>query len=299
MSVNFTSHLQFARTQSVVRAFGTTYLHETTEDGGDLWLTEWGWPWREHLLPERWYENGAYIKNGRRLQYSTGHVYKVCVTVGTKHLAFVTKLSRVAQRVSSSGLISSNAEPRTSFSSPFEELGQLSLLRGSDAPQRYLFTKRPLAIFSPGARVPAWMLDRIGHEFSRAVRRVDAEARQSNDTEALTLEADRDYFTLFAWVNGYNLQELVQMGRISLAEMHQIDQEVRLRLKTLGFSVADHKPDHIIVRLDPEGNPRRRNGKLVVALADFELLEAVSLESREPEKPAMVCFHDVSRAIAG
>lgn len=286
MSVNFTRQLQFTRNQSVIRAFGTTYLHEVTADGGDLWLTEGGWPWRDHLLPERWYDNGAYTKSGRRLQYSTGHVYKVSVTVGTRTLAFVTKLSRVAQRVSSSGLIASNAEPRTSFSSPFEEVGQLGLLRSSDAPKRYLFTKRPLAIFSPGARVPAWMLDRIGHEFSRAARRVNADARQRNGAEALTLEADRDYFTLFAWVNGYNLQELVQMGRISLAEMHQIDQEVCLRLKTLGFSVADHKPDHIIVRLDPDGNPRRRHGKLVVALADFELLEAVTLETRESERTA-------------
>lgn len=287
MSANVIRDLQVLRTQSVVRAFGTTYIHQTTADGGDLWLTEWGWPWRDHVAPERWYEDGAYIKNGVRLQYSTGHVYKVCVTVGTRRLKFVTKLSRVAQRVSSSGLIDSNTEPRTSFSSPFEELGQLTQLRSGEAPQRYLFTKRPLAIFSPGTRVPAWMLDRISHEFSRAARRVDAEARQRNGMEALKLEADRDYFTLFAWVNGYNLRELVQMGRISLAEMQRIDQEVRLRLKSVGFSVADHKPDHIIVRLDPDGSPRRRHGRLVVALADFELLEAVPLETSEIEKPAM------------
>jgi hypothetical protein len=263
----------------VVRAFGVEYLHQTTTDGGDLWFTRWGWPVRQYLTPERWFTNDAYTKSGTRLGYSTGHVYRMSVTAGTRKLTFVVKHSRVAQRVASSGLIEFGSEMRTSFSSPFEELGQLNLLRESHAPRAYVFTKRPLAIFSPGTRAPAWMFDRIGHEFSLAKRRVQADAVAHQAMNSVSLEPDRDYITLFEWVNGFNLQELVKMGRISVEEMQSVDREVRRRLQLLGFSVADHKPDHIIVRLDSNGVPRRRNGNLVVALADFELLERVAKNS--------------------
>jgi hypothetical protein len=120
------------------------------------------------------------------------------------------------------------------------------------------------------------MLDRTPHEFSLAARRLALDSSRYPSDLSTKLEADRDYLTLFSWVVGYNLEELVAIGRISVGEMNAIDREVRLRLDGLGFAVADHKPNHVIVRLSKQGVPRRRGGRLVVALADFELLEKVS-----------------------
>jgi len=257
-----------------VQAFGTKYLHRQTQAGDDVWLTELGWHYREHLTPEAWLTHDAYTQIGHRLSYSTGHVYRVLVTRGRRRLTFVAKLSRVAQRVCACGLLDTGAEPPTSFMSPFEEVAALNGLRHSKAPSEYLFTKRPLAIVSPGRRIPAWMLDRIGHEFALWSRRLSADARLHPELPGVVLEPDRDYFTLLSWVHGHNLEELVTMGLLSLEQMKEIDREVRARLTRAGFSVADHKPNHIIVRLDPSGAPRRRRGKLVVALADFELLGA-------------------------
>lgn len=271
-------------TWSLAKAFGTEYVHVKTSDGGDMWLTHWGLPWREHLDPERWYANGAYVTEGTRLPNSTGHVYKLAVTLGTRKLSFVVKLSRVGQRVSSGGLLTEDdGEQRTSFASPFEEIGQLMRLRSSDAPRRYLFSKRPLAVFSPEARVPAWMMDRVPHEFSLAARRLAADAARNAEQDVVRVEGDRDYFTLFGWIHGYNLKELVQTGQMSLEESRKIDDEVRMRMRSAGFAVADHKPDHIIVRLDAAGAPMRRHGKLVAALADFELLEELRSEHQKPE----------------
>lgn len=262
-------------TPSTVRCFGVDYSHERTTDGGDLWITRCGWPFREHLLPEHWFENSRYISEGRRLGFSTGHVYQMVSTIGTRRLALVIKVSRVAQPLSPNGLLDAASDSRTTFASPFEELGQLDELRKSEASRKYLFTKRPLCIFSPGERLPSWMFDRVRHEFEMTERRLKADPTRDPRAEGPTLEACRDYFTLFAWVDGYNLEELVKLGRLSPREMNELDREVRCRLDELGFMVADHKPNHIIVRLDARGVPRRRNGRLVAALADFELLEKI------------------------
>jgi hypothetical protein len=101
---------------SVVRLFGTLYVHQKTSDGGDLWLTVWGWPWRHHLQPEVWFKNGQYTTLGTRLGYSTGHVYKMVSAIGPRKLSFVAKLSRVAQQISSSGLLQSSNRSRRSVS---------------------------------------------------------------------------------------------------------------------------------------------------------------------------------------
>ncbi len=261
---------------SMVRLFGTQYYHQKTVDGGDLWLTEFGWSWRNHLIPEVWFQNGKFTNHGTRLGFSTGHVYRMESQVARRKLSFVVKISRVAQKLPSSGLLQSTAVARTSFSSPFEEIGQLSLLRASEARRQYLFTKRPLGVFSPGNRLPGWMLDRSPHEFSLAARRLASDSSRYPSDLNSKLEPDRDYFTLFSWVHGYNLEELVARGLISIGEMNALDREVRIRLEGLGFVVADHKPNHIIVRLSERGVPRRRRGQLVAALADFELLEQVT-----------------------
>jgi hypothetical protein len=120
------------------------------------------------------------------------------------------------------------------------------------------------------------MLDRVAYEFNLAAKRMELDDTRVISDHASLLDPNRDYLTLFSWVVGLNLEELLLMGRISRAELNVIDHEVRQRLERLGFVVADHKPNHIIVRLDKQGMPRRRNGKLVVALADFELLEQIN-----------------------
>jgi hypothetical protein len=264
---------------SVVRIFGTKYYHQKTADGGDLWLTDWGWPWKNLLSPERWYDGGRYTRQATRLGFSTGHVYKHLVSEHGRKIEFVIKVSRVAQRVVSGGLLDNTNRERTCFSSPFEEISQLRLLRESRAPQEYLFTKRPLGIFSPGSKIPSWMLDRVPHEFHLASKRIEFDQTRFISDETSKLDPNRDYLTLFSWVVGLNLEELLLSGKISRSEMNAIDHEVRQRLERLGFVVADHKPNHIIVRLDKRGLPRRRHGKLVVALADFELLEQVNRPS--------------------
>ncbi len=279
MTAYFAAVRRASTTRCQVAAFGTEYTRVTTADGGDLWLTKWGLPYQHQLLPEHWLHDGSCARHGERLGFSTGHVYKISVIAANRRLDFVAKISRLAQRIASHGLHWEANEQRTCFPSPFEEIGQLIALRESSAPANYLFTKRPLGILSPGKRVPTWMLDRVPHEFGMIARRHAADAASRGVPQTVYVEPDREYFTLFAWIEGFNLEQLVAMGRISRSELDVIDRQVRERLTQAGFAVADHKPDHVIVRLDSNGVPRRRNGRIVAALADFELLAAVSPQS--------------------
>jgi hypothetical protein len=281
--------------QTKVAAFGADYVRCPTPDGGDLWLTKWGLPYRDHLMPDRWFHEGSCAKFGQRLGFSTGHVYRLSVTVANRRLSFVAKVSRMAQRVESHGLDQAIEGSRISFPSPFEEFGQLIALRASSAPAGYLFTKRPLGIFSPGEPIPSWMLDRVPHAFNLIARRHAADAAGRGEPQTIFLEPNREYYTLFAWIEGFNLEELVAMGRISRSELAVLNRQVRERLTQAGFAVADHKPDHVIVRLDKTGVPRHRNGRLVAALADFELLEPaprrVSSSSSESESSVAPLEH--------
>ena len=50
--------------------------------------------------------------------------------------------------------------------------------------------------------------------------------------------------------------------------------EVERELGQAGFCVLDMKPAHIVIRFTKDGQLRRRkNGRLVYALIDYELLE--------------------------
>jgi hypothetical protein len=41
-----------------LRAFGVSYAHVRTAEGGDLYLTRAGWPFLRQLLPENWHTGG-------------------------------------------------------------------------------------------------------------------------------------------------------------------------------------------------------------------------------------------------
>ena len=63
---------------------GVDYFHFKTSDGGDLYLTRFGLPFREHLLPENWYAQEWFEANRERLQ-GTSTVYQGADPPGERH----------------------------------------------------------------------------------------------------------------------------------------------------------------------------------------------------------------------
>ena len=78
---------------------------------------------------------------------------------------------------------------------------------------------------------------------------------------------------LFNWIDGSNAEDLVTAGMISQEEFFALTPRVTGDLAARGFRVLDNKPRHYILRKRADGSLLRRNGDLVYALVDYELLE--------------------------
>lgn len=270
------------------RVFGVDYAVVKLSDGGELHLTRHGWPLRHRLHPRFWYEGGLFSRIGKRLGYSTGTVYRVPL-LSSPRRDLVVKFTRVGQPVLlPEGNLSGRVAPSlpTQFNSPYEEFARLERLRSRRQGFRIL-TKRALGVYVPAKRYANWELGRNEHAFDNLARVQRADQERRGGAHPILLEPDRDYVVLFEWVKGHNLEELMEQGRLDPAQMRALSRVAAEDLGELGFQVLDHKPNHVIVRLKPDGTLVTRRGRLVYALADFELLEElpVPVQSFAPCQP--------------
>lgn len=264
------------------RVFGVDYMKITEQDGGELFLTQHGWPLVEHVRPAAWYHGHRYAETGRKLTGGTGSVYWV-PTVGRRGrvVELVAKFCRFAQDVP---LLVSDDAPRhmtddavvnARFNSPFEEFGILHDLRvGQYGPTSlHVRTKRPLAIYCPPGHESMWRLGRTESRFDSYRRQQEHDQEAVASVDHVDLHGDRVYVMIFAFVHGINAEELYEHGIITDEELHDLSDRIADEMYDKGFRVLDHKPKHIILRLGKDGRPIRRNGEYAYALVDFELMK--------------------------
>lgn len=255
-----------------ITVMGVEYRHIALPDGDDLYLTEYGLPFSEELLPhnhhsdEDWYRTHHVALNG------TSSVYRVQTKpVNDRSLDIVFKWNRMGQDIP--GATQADDLTTAEFNSPFEEFALMLELRAA-SPGR-IYTHRPLAIYVPGRPVE-W--DRSGR------RRYKFEAKQKAHTD-LPLHADRSYAVLYEWIKGIDAADAFGEGLIDQKEMASLTISVADEMHTSGFVVRDNKPHHIIVRPEGKDIRRDREGRPIWAYVDFELLQRT--EARE---------HDVRQA---
>jgi hypothetical protein len=263
--------------------YGVPYVELTDSSGGTIWLTRHGWNFREQLEPAKWYGGRRYDRKGEHLTKGSGAVFRVIShdSVG-RAVNLVVKFSRMAQdlplQVSSrfpDGL-PRHVLDESVFNDPFEEFGVLDeLRRGEFGPlDVQVRTKRPLAIYSPGQRLKPWQLGRSEHQFIRHTSRLAKDQKGlAEGMQPVHMHFDRQYITLFQWVRGQDAEALVKAGVISEIESSELVVQVVKDLATKGFRMLDIKPNHIILRLRPNGSLLTRRGQLSYALVDFELLQ--------------------------
>lgn len=256
------------------RAFGVDYVRVPGKQGGEMFFTRYGWQRADSLLPRQWFQDDQYRSIGRRLPGSTGTVYMVPYS-GTNgsRLDLVVKFSRVAQHPGHLELwpLAGGWMGAVEFLSPFEEFGNLELLRTAPGLPR-MPTKTPLAIYCPPLHFPLW---RLGRDQNRLWRYDQALSKDQagSDHAPIRYEWDRIYILLYRWIEGIDAETAMDNGRINHDGMTRLTRTVDDDLAARGFVVLDHKPRHIIVRTDREGQLRRRqDGSLLYALVDYELL---------------------------
>ncbi|OPZ20342.1 MAG: hypothetical protein BWZ10_00685 [candidate division BRC1 bacterium ADurb.BinA364] len=136
-----------------------------------------------------------------------------------------------------------------------------------------LLTQRPFGIFAPSEKVELWQTGRKKSmmDFHQSALREDQEGGTSD--EPIELDIDRLYALLYGWVDGISAADAFENRLIDEQELRDLTREVYHRtLKQRGYIVPDTKPEHFIVRPKNGGLARDRNGKVLYALVDFELL---------------------------
>ncbi len=265
----------------VVRAFGVEYGHVRPPEGGDLYVTRFGWPNLVRLLPGNWYADGWYATHGERLQEGSGTVYHVkSRPVVGRSLDMLVKFSRVAQEVSIvvATTFPENFPPEmlanARFNSPMEEFGLvMELRRGAFGPLNLrILTQRPLAIYAPPDEVELWQLGRDRSCFHGHLRLLAED--QANVEKAIELDIRRVYVLLYGWIKGRDAEQKYLTGELPEAEFRSLTPRVVDEIRRKGFRVLDNKPKHFILRRRSRGGGfLRRSGGLVYGLVDFELLQ--------------------------
>ena len=266
----------------IVRAFGVEYAHLSLPKGGDIYLTRFGWPWLEQLLPDNWYTDKWYARQGEKLPCSTGSVFHVrSKEVKGRSADLVVKFSRVAQEVP---LVVATTFPddvppeiiaTARFNSPMEEFGLvMELRRGDFGPKNIRFrTQIPLGIYAPPEEFQLWQLGRDTSRF-HTHRRLLADNQESL-VKAIELDIKRIYVMLYGWIKGRDAEDSFNDGVISEKQFKDLTPRVIAELSQKGFRVLDNKPKHFILRARRKDNSvlRRDKKNLTYALVDFELLQ--------------------------
>ena len=253
---------------------GVDYLRLKTADGGDLYLTRFGIPFREQLDPDNWYAPDWFAARRTRLP-GTSVIYHVPTKpVHGASLGLVVRFSRVGEHVPLDTL-TLGQYPHAEFNSPFEEFGLVMALRASPpGPSRpRLLTKKPLAIFVPAQRLQLW-------QTGRSESTIAAKLARHPEVE---LDILRQYILLYGWIDGQDaMQTADALGLPGDSREAFLADTTRRAIGDLaqhGFRMLDIKPQHILLRFRPDGSLlRRRDGQPAYALLDYELLERI----REP-----------------
>lgn len=267
--------------EMIVRAFGVDYGHVQLPEGGDLYVTRYGWPFVTQLLPANWYAERWYVAQGDKLPGS-GHVYRVATRpVDGRSLDVVVKFSRVAREVPLEVAttfpddIPPEVIANARFNSPMEEFGLvMDLRRGAYGPPDVrVLTQRPLAIYVPAEEFELWQLGRDHSRFHAHWHQLAQD--QENRPKAIELDIKRIYVLLYSWIKGQDAEEALRAGDISEPECQALTLRAIQDLRSKGFRVLDNKPRHFILRKDRRHQRilRRGDAGIVYALVDFELLE--------------------------
>ncbi|MDA3962825.1 MAG: hypothetical protein PF961_18730 [Planctomycetota bacterium] len=263
-----------------IDTYGVRFAVLPTPDGGELYLTEHGWALRHHLVPENWYTDKQYATVGTRLDVGTATLYRVPISYKGRDEEFVTRFSRFGQDLPPvlnefPDHLDRDVVSSAAFNDPFQEFSLIADLRhGAYGPPGVrMLTKRPLGIYVPSKRFPKWQLTRKESLVRNANLSLDDDFACHPQSHHIHIDPQRDYITIYGWIKGMDAQDACEAGLIVTSEMMALSIRVETDLARKGFYVVDNKPRHFIVRQRADGSMLRdRNGRLIYALIDFELL---------------------------
>lgn len=253
-----------------LRIYGTNYVHLRPDGEGDLYITEYGLPFIDHLMPDNWYEDSWFTAHRQRLEGSSA-VYRVPTRPLADHkprsIELVVKWSRVGQDIPLDTFTLDRAV-NAEFNTPFEEFSLVEeLRRGEYGPKNLrIRTQKPLAIYVPPGKLQLWQTGRSREKILQKVAR----------HPGVEIDILRSYIMLYGWIKGIDAVDAYQQSFYESAEqsaqLASLTHAVHDDLHKKGFIVADHKPTHLILRMGEQGIRRHKSGRIAYAIVDYELL---------------------------
>ena len=256
-----------------VRVLDVEYAHVRLAGGDDLYLTEFGLPLAEQLMPENYWTDKDWFRAHHERLSGTSTLYRISTrpVAGRRGLDIVLKWNRMGQDVPGSTQVDDLTTAE--FNSPFEEFALTIEMRETrfESPGA-LYTHKPLAIYVPAQRAD---LDRLGRREHRMTAKQDSH-------KGFDLDPRRMYAVIYEWIKGIDATEAFRRGALDAEALAGLVGRTRQDMQAKGFVVRDNKPQHVIVRPDGDGSlARGRDGKVLYALVDFELLERTSRREQE------------------
>jgi hypothetical protein len=248
-------------------ATGSTGSTASSDEPGEIYLTNDGAQLLPQLQPEHWHER-AWFREKRVQLEGTSAVYRIQThpRAGTP-IDLVVKYNRVGQEVAADHDLLEEALA-WEFNGPFEEFSLVEQMRHDTQAQQFAFaTQVPLAIYIPPERTQAW---RTGRTEWRMVQK-------GSKHPGLVLDILRHYVMVYRWLPGIDLSQAYRQGLISKDNIKLMMERVSSDVALAGFCVHDHKPQHVIIDAQSDCS-EQAIPHLSYGLIDYELLE------RLPEK---------------
>jgi hypothetical protein len=269
----FESLKKYSLNTEIEKILNVYYVHLKFNSQDDLYITKYGLPFIEYLRPENYISDKKWFKENSTRLSGTSCTYLIHTKpTRNKNLMFVIKYNRMGQDIPGEDHVDdlSLAE----FNSPFEEFALVMELRKSkyESPIK-IITQKPLAIYVPNERVELWRIGRNEYKMQMKIKK----------HSDIKLDMFRPYVVVYEWVKGIDAAEAHKKGYISEMNMKSLTLRADSDMRQKGFLVRDRKPHHVIIRPKKKGGLfRDRDGQILYALVDFELLD------RTPERERIV-----------
>lgn len=261
-----------------VRVFGVDYLYLETPEKGDLYVTELGILFLEHLLPSNWNDKEYYEKpenqQFKQNLSGSGHPYKIATKpVDGKSINIVVKFCRFGQDVSAyktsmADFVSDEEILNAMWDNPFEKFSMVMDLRKNS---KTIHTKKPLAIYVHPEKVELGRTDRKEWIWQRHVKLLEKDQEKSQ-FEHVELDIHRIYTVIYSWEEGINAFEKLGLDK---EELTNFVKKVNTDLNKRGYKMLDLKPQHLILRINGEKLLRDKEGNIAYTLVDYGLLTKI------------------------
>jgi hypothetical protein len=187
-----------------------------------------------------------------------------------RQLDIVLKWNRMGTDVPGETFDEKSKLENARFLSPFEEFQLLQELKAGLRYTPGVFELQiPMAIYVPAMKEDSVSLGRRDYLMSFI---------QKKHKEDVGIDSDRNYAVIYQWLEGINIVQAYKKGVVREQDVQELLEKADIEMRDSGFVIADHKAEHLIVKLIDSNVLRDGNGNIMYGYVDYELLE------RTPER---------------